>query len=77
MNSSWIVRMALCLVAASAIAGCGKAAPTARPMAIDSVLTNAPADDAQQLVVQQQQARRDNDANNAKTAGSGTDNAGN
>ena len=62
MSSSWLARIALCLVATSALAACGKAAPTVKPMTFDSVFTSTLASDAKQEVVQQQQDRKDQSA---------------
>jgi hypothetical protein len=67
MNQLWIARIALCLVAGSALVGCGKAAPAVQPLAIDSVFTRTPAANAKQQVVQQQKDRADAQTDDAST----------
>ncbi|MDB5100709.1 MAG: hypothetical protein JWM80_5130 [Cyanobacteria bacterium RYN_339] len=62
MNTTWIARIALGLVATAALAGCGKAAPTAKSAVVESVFATTTAENAAPQVVQQQQARKDQDA---------------
>ena len=72
MSQPWIARIALCLVAASALVGCGKkAAPAAAPVGIDSVFTSAPAADAGPVLAQQQQDREQQDAEHTSQHGVG------
>jgi hypothetical protein len=76
MTQPWIARIALCLVAASALVGCGKASPTAQPLTIDSVFTRTPSTDAKQVVVQQQKDRADAQTDDSSThdvGGTGSD----
>lgn len=59
MNTTWITRIALGLVASTALVGCGKAAPTAKSVVPESVFVTQAADSARPAVVQQEQARKD------------------